>query len=108
LYSIQVLNSTKIKELKYEDHPILWEFIYLFIEEVPGLTLKIDLDFSIDHVPGAVSMSKVPYRMSTPKLGSEDETKGNVRYRLHKAECFPMGRTNPICKEEGWYLETIH
>jgi hypothetical protein len=68
LYAIQVLNSTEGKELKVEDHPVLWEFKDVFPEEVPGLPPKRDLDFSIDLVPGAVPTSKVPYRMSTPEL----------------------------------------
>jgi hypothetical protein len=68
LYAIQVLNSTEGKEMKVEDHPVLWEFRDVFPEEVPGLPLKRDLDFSIDLVPGAVPTSRVPYRMSTPEL----------------------------------------
>jgi hypothetical protein len=68
LYAIQVLNSIEGKELKVEDHPVLWEFKDVFLEEVPGLPPKRDLDFSIDLVPGAVPTSKVPYRMSTPEL----------------------------------------
>jgi hypothetical protein len=35
---------------------------------VPGLPLKIDLDFSIDLVLGAIPTSKVSYWMRTPDL----------------------------------------
>jgi hypothetical protein len=74
-----VLNSTKGKELKAEYHPVLWEFKDVFPEEVPGLPPKRDIDFSIDLVPGAVPTSKVPYRMSTPRIGgAEGTTEGNV------------------------------
>jgi hypothetical protein len=38
----------------------------VFSEEVPRLSLKRDLDFSIDLLLGVVPTSKVPYRMSTP------------------------------------------
>jgi hypothetical protein len=62
------LTQQKRKELKVEDHPVLWEFKDVFPEEVPGLPPKRDLDFSIDLVPGVVPTSKVPYRMSTPEL----------------------------------------
>jgi hypothetical protein len=62
LYAIQVLNSVEKKEMKVEDHPVLWEFRDVFPEEVPGLPPKRDLDFSIDLVPGVVPASKVPYR----------------------------------------------
>jgi hypothetical protein len=47
---------------------VLWEFRDVFPEEMPRLPLKIDIDFSIDLVLGAVPASKVTYRMSTPKL----------------------------------------
>jgi hypothetical protein len=49
-----VLNSTEGKELKAENHLVLWEFKDLFPEEVPRLPPKRDLDFSIDPIPGVV------------------------------------------------------
>jgi len=54
--------------LKVEDHPVLWEFKDVFPEEFTTLPPKRGLDFSIDLVPGVVSTSKVPYKMSTPEL----------------------------------------
>jgi len=47
---------------------MLWEFRYVFPEEVLGLPPRRDLDFLIDLVLRAVPTSKVPYRMSTPEL----------------------------------------
>jgi len=63
-----VFDATGKKEMKFEYHHVLWEFKDVFPEEVSGLPPKIYLDFSIDLVLGAVPTSKVPYRMSTPKL----------------------------------------
>ena len=40
----------------------------MFSEEVPGLPLRRDISFSIELVPGAVPMSREPYRMSTQDL----------------------------------------
>ena len=68
LYAIQFLNSTESGELKIEDHPMLWEFRDVLPKEVPGLTLKIDLDFSIDLMSREMSLSRVSYRMSAPEL----------------------------------------
>ena len=51
-----------------DDHPILREYRDVFLEEVPGLPPRRDIDFSIELAPGAVSVSRTPYRMSTPKL----------------------------------------
>ena len=38
----------------------------MFPEEIHGLPLKQDLEFSIELTPGSVPASKSPYRMSAP------------------------------------------
>jgi hypothetical protein len=53
--------------LNLEDHRVPKPFEDLF-QEVPGLPLKRDIDFSINLMPGAAPVSKAPYRMSTPEL----------------------------------------
>jgi hypothetical protein len=68
LYAIQVLNSVEDQKPSLEDHPILKDYRDVFPEEVPGLPPRRDIDFSIELVPGAVPMSRAPYRMSTPEL----------------------------------------
>jgi hypothetical protein len=50
-----------------EDHRMLKEFEDVF-QEVPGLPLKRDINFSINLMPAAALVSKAPYRMSTPEL----------------------------------------
>jgi hypothetical protein len=50
------------------DHPILREYRDVLPEEVQGLPPRRDIDFSIELAPGAVPVSKTPYRMSTPEL----------------------------------------
>jgi hypothetical protein len=55
-------------EMKVEDHPVLWEFMDLFLEEILVLPPKKYLEFSIDIMPGVVSTSRVTYRMSVPEL----------------------------------------
>ena len=54
--------------MKDEYHPVLWEFRDVFLEDVLGLHLKIDIEFSIDLVPGEVPMLMVPYKMNMPDL----------------------------------------
>jgi hypothetical protein len=68
LYAIQVLNSVENDKPNLENHPILREYKYVFPEEVPSLPPRRDIDFSIERVPGAVTISRTPYRMSTPDL----------------------------------------
>ena len=40
----------------------------MFLDEIPGLPPKRDIDFTIELVPGAALVSKAPYRMSTPEM----------------------------------------
>jgi hypothetical protein len=81
LYAIQVSNSAERKELKVEDHPMLWEYKDVFLEEVHGLPPKRDLDFSIDLLHGVVPTSKVPYKISTLELA---ELKVQLKEMLDK------------------------
>ena len=40
----------------------------MFPDEIPGLSPKRDIDFTIELVPGAAPVSKTPYRMGTPEM----------------------------------------
>ena len=40
----------------------------MFPNEILGLPLKRDTDFTIELMPGATPVSKAPYRMSTPEM----------------------------------------
>ena len=49
-------------------YPFLKEFSDVFLEEIPGLPLKRELDFTIELVPGVVPNSKAPYWMNMLEL----------------------------------------
>ena len=53
---------------KIEDIPILKDFKDIFLEEVPRLPPKRDIEFTIDQIPGAVPSSKYLYRMNIIEL----------------------------------------
>ena len=59
--------ASKDKVPNLEDHTVLEDFEDVF-KELPGLTPKRDIDFSINLMPGSTLESKTPYRMSTPEL----------------------------------------
>jgi hypothetical protein len=86
LYAIQVLKSIEKNKPSLEDRPILREYKHVFPEEVPGLPLRRDIDFSIELVPGAVPVSRAPYRMSTPEL---------VELKLQLKEMLEKGYIRP-------------
>ena len=68
LYAIQVLKTTEGAKPSPNEHPILREYRDVFLEEVPGLPLRRDIEFSIELAPGVVPVSRTPYWMSTPEL----------------------------------------
>jgi hypothetical protein len=49
-------------------YPILSEFKDVFLNELPGLPLERELDFTIEIKPGAKPISKTLYRMTTLEL----------------------------------------
>jgi hypothetical protein len=71
-----------------DDHPILREYKDVFLEEVSGLPLRRDVDFA----PGAVSVSRTPYRMSTPEL---------VELKLQLKEMMDKGYIRPSVSPWG-------
>jgi hypothetical protein len=86
LYAIQVLESVEDDKPSLEDHPTLREYRDVFLEEVPGLPPRRDIDFSIELAPGAVPVSRTPYRMSTPEL---------VELKLQLKEMMDKGYIRP-------------
>jgi hypothetical protein len=86
LYVIQVLESVEDNKPSLEDHPILREYRYVFPKEVPGLPLRREIDFLIELAPGAVPVSRTPYRMSTPEL---------VELKLQLKEMMDKGYIQP-------------
>jgi hypothetical protein len=63
-----VLEYIEDEKPNLEDHPILREYIDMFPEEVSGLPPRSEIEFSMELAPGAVPISRTPYRMSTPEL----------------------------------------
>ena len=71
VFSVHIINNKhmdKEDKMKFNDIPILQDFSDVFLEELPGLPPKRDLDFTIELVPGLVPNSKYPYRMNILEL----------------------------------------
>ena len=63
VFDVHIINNEhmdKEDKLKFDDIPILQEFLDVFSKEIPGLPPKRDLDFMIELVPGVVPNSKAP------------------------------------------------
>jgi hypothetical protein len=69
VYTIQVTNLLEKEENpKLEDFVVLREFRDMFVDEIPELPPKTEIDFSIDLLLGSAPISKAPYQMSLPEL----------------------------------------
>ena len=68
LYVSHIMEPTGDETPRLEDYQVLQEFKDVFPDEIPGLPPKRDIDFTIELVPGAATVSKTPYRMSTPEM----------------------------------------
>jgi hypothetical protein len=86
LYAIQVLKTIEGDKPSPDDHPILRKYRDVFLEEVPGLPPRRDIDFSIELAPEAVPVSRTPYWMSTPEL---------VELKLQLKEMMDKGYIQP-------------
>lgn len=68
VYVILISELEERKGLSLKDYKVFQEYTDVFLEEVPDLPPKREVNFTIDLVLGEVPISKVPYCMRTPKL----------------------------------------
>nr|GFB65742.1 putative reverse transcriptase domain-containing protein [Tanacetum cinerariifolium] len=54
------------KQLK--DVPIIWEFLEVFPEDLPGLLPTRPVVFQIDLIPGAAPVARAPYRLAPSEM----------------------------------------
>ena len=88
-FAVTVINEEHTNnedKLKLEDIPILKRYSDVFPEEILGLPLKKELDFTIELVPGAVPNSKSPYRMNILEL---NELKSQLKELIDKKYIIP-------------------
>jgi hypothetical protein len=83
-YLAYVIDTEK-SEVKLDDIPIVREFPDVFPEELPGLPLDREIEFSIDLALGTAPISIAPYRMAPAELRELKEQlqdlmqKGSIR-----------------------------
>jgi hypothetical protein len=85
IFATHMEEASKDKVPNMEDHAVLKYFEDAF-KEVPGLTPKRDIDFSINLILRVAPVSKTPYRMSTPKL---------KELKIHIEEILKKGYIHP-------------
>ena len=60
--------SCAIQTMTLFDILVVCEFSEVFLDELPGLPMDIDVEFAIELVPGTAHISRRPYRMPPNEL----------------------------------------
>nr|GEU42812.1 putative reverse transcriptase domain-containing protein [Tanacetum cinerariifolium] len=58
----------KSEEKRLEDIPVVREFPYVFLEDLPGLPLVRQVEFQIDLVPRAAQVARALYRLAPSEM----------------------------------------
>ncbi|GKE56683.1 putative reverse transcriptase domain-containing protein, partial [Tanacetum coccineum] len=58
----------KLEEKRLEDVPIVWDFLEVFPEDLPGLPPTRQVKFQIDLVLSAAHVARVPYKLAPSEM----------------------------------------
>jgi hypothetical protein len=58
----------RVVELKLEDIHIVREFLYVFPDDLPGMTPERAIEFKIELQPDTAPIAKAPYKISPVEL----------------------------------------
>jgi hypothetical protein len=87
---VEVVNERKGPLL--DQYSVLSEFKDVFMNELPGLPLERELDFTIELKPGVEPISKTTYRMTVPELCElQMQLKELLDLRLIRPSVSPWG-----------------
>ena len=65
---LALILDSKRGQVDVEKIPVVREFPDVFLEELPGIPLEMEVDLSIEIVPGTAPVSKAPYKMAPVEL----------------------------------------
>lgn len=78
--------DTKTSEARLVDVPIVWDFLVIFSDEFPSLSLKGEMEFAINLILGTKLISLSPYRMT---LTTMNELKTQLQDLVDKGFMLP-------------------
>ena len=68
MYAAHIVEATENETPELQDFHVLQNFKDVFLDEIPGIPPKRNIDFTIELMLGATTVFKTPYRMSTLKM----------------------------------------
>nr|GEX50290.1 putative reverse transcriptase domain-containing protein [Tanacetum cinerariifolium] len=86
------LEEFKSEGKQLKDLPTVWDFLEVFLEDLPGLPPARPVEFQIDLIPGAAPVARPPYRLPPSKMKELSE-------QLH--ELFDKGFIRPSSSPWG-------
>jgi hypothetical protein len=97
-----------------KDFVVLRDFRDMFVDEIPELPPRREIDFSIDLLPSSSPISKVPYQMSLPELTElkiqlQELSDGTLRLCINHRQLnnmtiknkYPLPRINDLFDQVG-------
>ncbi|XP_024964467.1 uncharacterized protein LOC112504752 [Cynara cardunculus var. scolymus] len=66
-YLAYVINA-KMEKGSIEEVPVVWEFPYVFPDDLPGVPPERQVEFRIELTPGATPIAKSPYRLAPSEM----------------------------------------
>ena len=79
------------------DIPIVCDYPDGFSEELVGFPSQREIEFAIDVVLGATSVSITPYRIDLVELKELKSIARIIREGIYSSECISMGSSSALC-----------
>nr|GEY87851.1 reverse transcriptase domain-containing protein [Tanacetum cinerariifolium] len=107
-YEVELADGKVEKQI--EDVPVIRDFLEVFPEDFPGLPPPRQVEFRIDHIPGATPVARVPYYLAPSELKELSEQLKELSEKDHltkSAHFLPMKKIDNIAKLAQLYLKQI-
>jgi hypothetical protein len=85
-----------------DEIPVVWEYLDVFSDELPGMLLDQDVEFVIELQPGTAPIPKRPYRMPPKKLVELKKNSRSCWIRVIFARTLLLGVVSLSLSKNRW------